>query len=136
MQLKALETDKHSVVGVWDATNERTEIEAFLESVDAQYKASAAGFRPLFERYAKEGRQGLTDVQFHEANKAEKIWEFIKGNLRIYCFMDMDAGNNLVLLSHGIIKKRQKAQPCDINKVIRLRDEYINAKKSGTLERI
>lgn len=110
----------------------RCEVLEFLKNIPPNYQSSAKGFKALFERYAKGGRQNLTESLFHEANKENGIWEFIKGQLRIYCFKD-DRGQ-LIILSHGILKKSQKAKTEDIQKAVKLRREYLNAKENGTLE--
>lgn len=104
----------------------------FIKNQPAQYRKSAKGLPALFKRYADNGREQLTLDNFHEANKQEKIWEFIKGSLRIYCFID--EGDRIVLLSHGIVKKAKAAKRADINRAVSLRDDYLNAKAKGTLE--
>jgi glycosylphosphatidylinositol transamidase (GPIT) subunit GPI8 len=48
----------------------------FLQEQPANMAASAKGFKALFRRYAEHGRQGLTEEQFHLANREESIWEF------------------------------------------------------------
>jgi len=76
----------------------------------------------------------LTDATFHEASRENDIWEFIKGQLRIYCFKD--SNGQVVILSHGIIKKSQKAKKQDIERAVTLREQYLKAKDNGTLEEI
>lgn len=132
MQLQLLENGKHKVASVWDGAVQTTVIDKFLQDVDAMHQASAKGFKVLFQRYAKQGRPGLTAELFHEANKKERIWELIKGRLRIYCFIDSD--NNLLLLSHGIVKKNQTTRKNDVRQAVALRDRYLAANQSGTLQ--
>jgi len=86
----------------------------------------------LFERYAAAGRLQLTTAVFHEANKQEGIWQFIKGRLRVFCFMDEDG--TLLVLTHGAIKKQQKADRQEVARAVRLRDAYLSAKRNGNLE--
>lgn len=122
MPLLVMERAKLKVIAVieespaYDGTSEAL---TFLQNAmkGAQYAGSARGFKALFVRYA-EG-QRLPAENFHEANKEKQVWEFIKGDLRIYCYKD-SAGN--VILSHGIIKKKQKADEADVNRVCTLRD--------------
>jgi len=95
-------------------------------------KAHAKGMLSLFERYAQDGRARLTSSNFHEANKEHGIWQFIKGPLRVFCFIDPDGG--LVVLSHGAVKKSQKADPQEVSQAIRLKDSYLNAKKANSIE--
>jgi hypothetical protein len=104
----------------------------FLQALPADMQGSGRGMPALFERYAAAGRLQLSTAVFHEANKQEGIWEFIKGRLRVFCFMDEDG--TLLVLTHGAIKKQQKADRQEVSRAIRLRDAYITAKRNGNLE--
>jgi hypothetical protein len=105
---------------------------SFLKEVPAQMQGSAKGFLPLFRRYAESGRQKLTSAVFHEADINGNIWQFIKGRLRVYCFMDEEG--SILILSHGAIKKSQKPDPLEIKKAKRLRDAYVEARNRDELE--
>ena len=94
-------------------------------------KSSAKGFKVLFERYAAMGRQGLTSDMFHEANKEEGIWEFVKGRLRVFCFLDR---GDLVILTHGAIKKSQKASHSEVVHAVRVKKEYLADKQIGNIQ--
>lgn len=131
MRLKRLHSARFCVASVWDGELQQSAITAYLSGVESQFKATAKGLESLFKRYAQDGRDGLTTELFHEANKKERIWEFVKGRLRIYCFMDADS--NILLLSHGIVKKNQKAKMADIQQAAALRDQYIRANENGSL---
>ncbi len=137
MKLINLERSRFSVHAIIEVSGENGETVPVLDFLhekleDKKFKGSADGYAALFQRYAEKGRQGLTTNMFHEANKQEKIWEFIKGRLRIYCFIDPDG--NAVILTHGVVKKSQKAQKSDINAAKRKRDEYLKAKAENKLE--
>ncbi len=69
---------------------------------------------------------------FHEVDKVNHIWEFIKGRLRVLCFVDPEQGS-LLVLSHVFVKKTQKAPADEVRQAIRLKDEVIQARRSGTL---
>ncbi|MBF0224670.1 MAG: type II toxin-antitoxin system RelE/ParE family toxin [Desulfobacterales bacterium] len=50
----------------------------------------------------------------------------IKNNqIRLYCFFDR---GNIILLTHGIIKKKQKLESNDLKKANKIRNEYFNLK--------
>lgn len=85
-----------------------------------QYSASSKGFKPLFTRYAEHGRNGLTAELFHEVNPKNEIWEFVKGDLRIFCFKD----ENHVVLTHGCIKKSQKVDQRQITIAVEAKKAY------------
>ncbi|RSF02739.1 type II toxin-antitoxin system RelE/ParE family toxin [Achromobacter aegrifaciens] len=90
----------------------------YMHAQQKQYAASANGFRLLFQRYATGGRRGLTTDLFHEVDNKESIWEFVKGDLRMFCFM---IGNN-VILTHGAIKKGQRVNQQEVAAAVRARD--------------
>lgn len=91
----------------------------FLREMAAKgnYSGSAKGFKKLFERFADGGRQKLTAELFHEVDNNESIWEFIKGDLRIFCFME----GNTVYLTHGAIKKSRKVDPAEVTRATNIK---------------
>jgi Phage derived protein Gp49-like (DUF891) len=103
----------------------------FLRGVSAQMRGSAAGMWALFDRYAEGGRPNLTAELFHEASRTDQIWEFIKGRLRMYCFIDEGA---LVVLTHGSIKKTRKADRREITHAVNCRNAFLTAKRRGDLQ--
>ncbi len=109
-----------------------SEVARFLAEAPADMQASARGIYVLLQRYAQDGRQRLTSDNFHEANKPEGIWQFIKGRLRVFCFMDAQGG--LVVLSHCAIKKTQKADSQEVDRAIRLKKQYETAQKEGSIQ--
>lgn len=111
-----------------------SEVQQFLLNAAPDMQASAQGVYALLKRYATDGRDKLTSGNFHEANKQEAIWEFVKGRLRIFCYVD--SNESLVLLSHGAVKKTQKADKSEVAKAVRLKQAYLAAKKAGTVELI
>ena len=63
-----------------------------------------------------------------------EIWEFRtlynKQYLRLFAFLDKsDSQSTLVVATHGLIKKTSKTPKKEINKAIKLREEYFNNKK-------
>jgi hypothetical protein len=131
MKIRIIEQGRNRVAVTLNDAGE-CELLDFLQSMPSNYKSSAKGFKALFQRYALGGRQMLTDATFHEASREDDIWEFIKGQLRVYCFRDGD--DKLVILSHGILKKTQQAKKQDVERAARLRERYLKAKENGTLE--
>lgn len=130
MKLVKLNEGRYKVAAVVE--DEEAAVLHFLQTLPADMLGSARGMPALFERYAAAGRLQLSSVVFHEANKQEGIWEFIKGRLRVFCFMDDDG--TLLVLTHGAIKKKQKADRQEVSRAIRLRDAYLSAKRQGHLE--
>jgi hypothetical protein len=83
-----------------------------------QYHASAVGMKAVFEFYAS-GRH-LPSALFHEVDKQEKIYEFIKGDLRMFCFV-LSGG---IVLTHGAIKKSQKVDKAEVARAVAARKNF------------
>jgi hypothetical protein len=130
LRLLILERRRYTVATLGDDDRDSAPVLDFLREQPRHQQASARGFYPLFRRYAQLGRAGLTEDQFHLANQAEKIWEFRKGSLRVFGFEDDGA---LIVLTHGIVKKSQKAKASEIAVAARARDRYLAAKARGLL---
>jgi hypothetical protein len=131
MRLIKLFVGRHTVVAPAPA-GASSEVQRFLLSASPDMQASARGMLALFQRYAQDGRARLTSSNFHEANREEGIWEFIKGRLRVFCFVDQDGA--LIVLSHGAVKKQQKADRREVERTIRLKQAYLQAKATGAIE--
>lgn len=88
--------------------------------------ASCNGFKAVFKRYAEHGPSGLTSAMLHEANKEESIQEFIKGDLRLLCFID----RNTIYLTNGYVKKSQKADKTEVARAIQARKKFFADKNN------
>lgn len=106
---------------------------AFIRQRPADQAASARGFKALFQRYAETGRAGLTTELFHEVDASAGIWEFIKGRLRCFCFMDH--AEHLTILTHGVVKKTPKADRQAVAAAVAVKARYLAAKAAGTITR-
>ncbi len=104
-----------------------------LENAPPNMAKTAKGFDALFRRYADLGRHGLTAELFHEVDKAHGIWEFIKGRLRVLCFVAPEDGA-LLILTHSMIKKQQKTPASEISKSIEVLRHYQAARARSEVE--
>jgi len=93
------------------------ETETFLNDLDSKYHASAAGLIRLIEQITESGLDGLSTKQFHLVDAENKIYELIKGDIRLLCFKGH--ANLLIVTTHAFIKKTQKTPENDKNKAIR-----------------
>jgi hypothetical protein len=136
MHLLVLERGRFEVLAVADAgpasgaTGGSSEVVNFLLEGDPNFVSSARGMLGLFQRYAQAGRQKLPAAVFHEADRSAGVWQFIKGRLRVFCFIDDGA---VVVLTHGAVKKSQKADRSEVEKAGRLRAAYLAAKAAGAI---
>lgn len=95
-------------------------------------KKHAAGIMSLFANYAAGGTENLTSKQFHPASSSDpNIYRFGKGHIRVYCFFD---GPNIIIASHGTMKKSQKTDPKDLDKANDVRDRYFEDKDAQAIE--
>lgn len=86
----------------------------------------------VFDYVATHGRERAANF-FHEANKAQGIYEFERGDLRVY-FSFIPFEGQLCVCSHAIRKKRQKVKTADVNAAERIAKEFRQAIADHTLE--
>lgn len=98
---------------------------------DAKYGASATGFGALWDRIPKTGPKALGTALYHLVNDKHEIYEFVKGDLRLFCF---EANNAVVVCSHLIRKRTQKTKIKDIASTIALKKRYLAAEKANNIK--
>lgn len=125
MKLMVVEEGANEVCDIVE--NDEPEALGFLSNAAPDMQATAKGFRALFRRYAEGGRNKLTAELFHEVDSENGIWEFVRGRLRVFCFMD---GGRLLILTHGSVKKSQKVAPQEVARAARRKDAYLADKAS------
>lgn len=94
-----------------------------LKDLGTIYSGSAKGVASLFKIYAEHGRlcpYGLTKEQMHHAHYDPDILEFIKGDVRVFCFID----GKMVVLTNSGLKKGQKANKKDVAKALKIYRQY------------
>ena len=106
--------------------------ENFLCEGEAETKAYREGLAALLGRVAEQGLQGLPPALSHEANKAEKVLEFIKGPLRLFYFRGQHG--HIVVCTSGTRKSGKKADKASVNKAAQWRRQYEAAVLNHTLE--
>jgi len=101
-----------------------------LQDYVTQYKACVSGFVKLFEYAVTKvnGPHGLLKEWFHLVDSAEEIYEFVKGDLRLFCFIGDGA---VVVCSSVALKRRRKADPQEVAKAVRLKKSYWIAKQKN-----
>lgn len=102
-----------------------------LEYLENCKDSDAEGILSYFERFAQFGHDGFSTSQMHEANKNESIYEFSKGRHRILFF---NIEGKAVVVSCGHIKKGQKANPKEVKKAIKIKNQYLEAYEKGLIQ--
>lgn len=103
----------------------------FLESLPADCARSGDGILQLLEHISRNGPRNLPDSLSHYVDKKEHIWQFTKGKLRVLWFYDE---GQLIVCSHGFIKKTQATPASEKGKAIDLKAQYFAAKNAEQLE--
>lgn len=128
MRVKELFSDKYQVVAVM--VGDECPAENFL--VEGESRSYRDGLLVMLETVSENGLPNVPPKWFHEANKKEKIYEFIKGPLRLFFFQGH--GPQIAVCAFGVRKQSQKADQAEVAKVIKMRKEYFEAITSNTLE--
>lgn len=106
--------------------------EDFISDDAADYGKSRAGLHEMLSYVADRGLQGVPSAWFHEANKQLRIYEFKKGDLRLFFFKGN--GNDIAVCTCGTVKKGRKADAASVQLSARCRESYLHAVSQGTLE--
>lgn len=129
MELTIIFSDKYNVTAV--SSSGICKVTDFLLELEEAYQASAEGLFNVMERVSKDGLEQLPHSLSHFVDKKEKIYEFIKGDLRLFYFKGHD--NLLVVCTSVVIKKTQKVDKKQVNLATRLKLEYLQSVKDGTI---
>lgn len=130
MQLKVLLQGRFIVAAVM--VNDDCPSESFITEGEAAYEASRDGLTDLLSRISEHGLSNLSSKQTHEVDKERKIYELIKGDLRLFYFKGQ--GDVVVICTSGSLKKGQKVDKKAVNAAAKLQDEYKTALKKNNIE--
>lgn len=86
----------------------------------------------ILQYVAENGLQKAGPKWTHEADKALKIYEFIKGPLRLFFFKG--EGGQIAVCTAGVRKSGNKADKASVKKAYDLSVEYDKAIKAYTLK--
>lgn len=126
MRLRGLERDTWTVTAIEERTNGGLYQCPFTESLmglGPNYDKSVDGLLALLERFSQHGVRMLNSDLCHEADSANKIFEFIKGDLRLLWFYG--SGKQLVICSHVFLKKGRKTPANEKQRAIDLKNLYM-----------
>lgn len=106
--------------------------EQFLTEGEERYRAQRVGLADIIERIANEGWPGISRSMTHEVDKRRKIYELIKGDLRLFYFHGKD--RTLVICTSGVIKKGQKVNKKAVDEADRYRRDYDAASDDTSID--
>jgi hypothetical protein len=129
MKLKILAEDKYVISAIMDG--DACPVEDALLEDDPAYGSYSVGLLDMLERVAKVGFEGFSSKQSHYINEDPKIFEFIRGPLRLIYFHGKD--NNVVVSTEVVKKKSKKADKKVVKKAIQIRKDYFESIQNDTL---
>ena len=113
MELLILESHLWDVTAIINKDEGCCPLTDFFDGLESKYKGLASGMFDLFERFSQSGRDKFNDDLCHYVDKDEKIWEFIKGDIRVLWFYGQ--GNRIIVCSHGFLKNSRKTPKKEIS---------------------
>ena len=134
--MKLLEISKlsYTVAAVVDEHSDKSTCPVldFFGALEKQYQGSADGLLALIDHIAQNGTQGLSSKLCHRVDEENKIYELIKGDLRLFFFKGH--GDLIVIATHGTIKKSQTTKSSDKQRAINYKKQYQNAHDQKSLK--
>ncbi len=127
---KVLMRGRHRVVAV--VAGEACPAEEFLLHGEKAYAASRLGLLQMLQHVAENGLAACPSSWFHEANKSLGVYEFIKGDLRLFFFKGKNG--DIAICTAGVIKKGRKANESAVRAAGALRVEYEAAVRTNSYE--
>ncbi|WP_175645509.1 type II toxin-antitoxin system RelE/ParE family toxin [Pseudomonas sp. KK4] len=111
------------------AAQEKTGAEEFrcpliesLTELGPNYEKSMDGLLSMLAKFSEHGQRMLNDGICHEIDENEKLFEFIKGDLRLIWFYGK--GNKIIICSHCFIKKGRKTPSPEKAAATKIKREY------------
>lgn len=130
MKIKVLLKGQFTVAAVMNGNV--CSAETFITEGETAYEASRDGLADLLDRVASSGLSNLSSKQTHEVDKQHKIYEFIKGKLRLFYFKGQ--GDTVVVCTTGVLKQSQRADKKAVAEAIKCQKAYQAAITDGSLE--
>ncbi len=130
MKVKELAADQFQIVAVMEGDD--CPAENFVITGESAYESSRDGLRKMLFHASQYGLDSLSPKWSHEVDKKNKIYEFIKGDLRLFFFKG--SNRQIAVCASGLIKKTKKVDKSAVEAAARHRDAYFEAIKNGTLE--
>ena len=129
MELTLIASDIYKVAAV--SNNGSCPALDFIKSLEATYTSNGDALLALLDKVSRDGLADLSTVLCHEVDKNEKIFEFIKGRLRLFFFKGK--GEMIVICTDVGIKKSNKVDRSQVDKAIKCKQNYLNAVKENKL---
>lgn len=123
LNVAVLAESNYSVVAIVDG--DRCPAIDFLTQGEVSTEAVRAGLIEMIEKVAECGLQDVPSSWFHEVDKPNRIYEFIKGPLRLFFFKGQNG--QIAVCTSGGRKTSGKVDRSVVAKAVRYRDQYLKA---------
>lgn len=123
MTFRTLKDGRAATVSVWGKDENEFPALRFVKTLD---KKAQGKFKALTDTFAENGELWNREQFKHLKGK---IYELRIPGYRIFCFIDSEKGKKNLICTHGVKKQHQKAHPSEIEKVERIRGEYLEWKE-------
>ncbi|TKB08617.1 hypothetical protein [Desulforhopalus sp. IMCC35007] len=133
MQLREVKKGKWTIYEVCNP-NGTSPLLAWCNELNPKYRGSLKGLFAILSLVAttQAGPTLLPKEKSHEANKKEKIFEFIAGDLRLFWFY-AEHQRKVIICGCQHIKKTKKANKLEIDRIIKIKNGYAESYKAGNL---
>jgi hypothetical protein len=127
VRIRILKSDEFCVGSV--ERKEETIVDE-LKRVGSNRQSDIKGIVALIVQIADDplGPTQLPAEQSHFADKGEKIYQLVKGDLRVFYFYD---SNGIIICTNAVLKQSQQVDPKKIDKAIQAKHDYFDAKSKG-----
>lgn len=116
MNLKREKIAKGDKFTVWEIVIDQvSEFRKLVQTLSKKEK------RILFSKIESIANHGPLKNEEKFKHEGDGIYAIKQNQIRIYCFFDQD---KIFVLTHGFIKKSQKADPKQLSKAINIRAKY------------
>lgn len=130
MRVKTLVQDNFQIVGVMEG--DACPADDFLNHGEAATLKARVGLLEMLTHLAELGFHGVPGKWSHEADKQLQVYEFIKGDLRLFYFKG--EGQQIAVCTGGSMKKGRKADKAAVAACTQARADYFNAVRAKTLQ--
>lgn len=122
MRLRVLEHGRWQVVAPLDVDRDDCPVAAWLAAMHREHPKAVEGLLHLLRRAATDGPMHLGDTLCHQVDAGARVFEFIKGRLRLLWFYG--EGARLVVCSHGFLKASQRTPRAEIARAVACATAY------------
>lgn len=130
MRLKELAVGAYQVLGVMDG--ETCPAEEFLLCGEESTRSSREGLLLFLKHVSENGIHNVPAAWTREVDKRNKIFEFKKGDLRLFFFKGENG--QITVCTSGVLKKSQKVDKAAVTHAVKLKDQYMTKINRGEIE--